>query len=129
MCSRSWLKPEAHKIVEAHYRKTLGKYLYPANLCIPINSADSVLLPEQNAALSPPEKEMITFLDEALNRHGAESVLYLSWGTNLAPFTTFWQADVLVDIMVENKRPFVMSQASLASVMNPGLEARLPKGT
>ncbi|CAD6947544.1 unnamed protein product [Tilletia laevis] len=125
VASGSWIEPEAHKIAKAHFDDTLKKPTYFVNLQI---SADKdVGSPERIAALSPPEKEILTFLDDALAKHGAESVLYLSWGTNFAPFTAPWQADVFIDVMVEHKRPFVMSEATMGAIMNPGLEERIHK--
>ncbi|CAD6937397.1 unnamed protein product [Tilletia caries] len=125
--SGSWLEPEARKIVQSYFDKTLKKPTYCANLAITADGADAVYPPERIAALSPPEKEILTFLDDALAKHGAESVLYLSWGTNFAPFTAPWQADVFIDVMVEHKRPFVMSEATMGAIMNPGLEERIHK--
>ncbi|KAE8230183.1 hypothetical protein CF326_g4823 [Tilletia indica] len=127
ICSGSWLEPEAYKIVRSYFDDTLKKPTYTANLCISAGATDVVYSPERAAALSPPEKEILTFLDDALDKHGAESVLYLSWGTNFAPFTSPWQADVFIDVMIDNKRPFVMSQATVMAIMNPGLEERLEK--
>ncbi|KAE8222678.1 hypothetical protein CF319_g4168 [Tilletia indica] len=127
ICSGSWLEPEAHKIVQSYFDDTLKKPTYTANLCISADAADEMYSPKRVAALSPPEKTILTFLDDALEKHGAESVLYLSWGTNFAPFTSPWQADVFIDVMIDNKRPFVMSQATVMAIMNPGLEERLEK--
>ncbi|KAE8268886.1 hypothetical protein A4X09_0g3462 [Tilletia walkeri] len=127
ICSGSWLEPEAYKIVRSYFDDTLKKPTYTANLCISAGATDVVYSPERAAALSPPEKEILTFLDDALDKHGAESVLYLSWGTNFSPFAEPWQADVFIEVMLENKRPFVMSQATVMAIMNPGLEERLEK--
>ncbi|KAE8231987.1 hypothetical protein CF326_g2985 [Tilletia indica] len=127
ICSGSWLEPEAYKIVRSYFDDTLKKPTYTANLCISAGATDLVYSPERAAALSPPEKEILKFLDDALDKHGAESVLYLSWGTNFSPFAEPWQADVFIDVMLENKKPFVMSQATVMAIMNPGLEERLEK--
>ncbi|KAE8245157.1 hypothetical protein A4X13_0g6064 [Tilletia indica] len=127
ICSGSWLEPEAYKIVRSYFDDTLKKPTYTANLCISAGATDLVYSPERAAALSPPEKEILKFLDDALEKHGAESVFYLSWGTNFSPFAEPWQADVFIDVMIDNKRPFVMSQATVMAIMNPGLEERLEK--
>ncbi|CAD6906367.1 unnamed protein product [Tilletia caries] len=71
VASGSWIEPEAHKIAKAHFDDTLKKPTYFVNLQI---SADKdVGSPERIAALSPPEKEILTFLDDALAKHGADA--------------------------------------------------------
>ncbi|KAE8246257.1 hypothetical protein A4X13_0g5871 [Tilletia indica] len=125
LCSASWLEPEARKIVKSYFDNILKKPTYCANLRISTDESGAIFSPERVTAHTPHEKEIFSFLDEKLEKHGAESVLYLSWGTNFAPSTEPWQADVFIDVMLENKRPFVMSQATVKALKNPGLKERL----
>ncbi|KAE8233767.1 hypothetical protein CF326_g1194 [Tilletia indica] len=127
ICSGEWLEPEARKIVQSYFDDTLKTPTYGVNLRVSARGDEATFSSKQVETLSPPAKELLGFLDDALEKHGAQSVLYLSWGTTFAPFTAPWQADVFLDVMIENKRPFVMSSASMAPIMNPGLEERFEK--
>ncbi|KAE8212344.1 hypothetical protein CF327_g4006 [Tilletia walkeri] len=129
ICSGPWLEPKALEILKAQFETTLKKPIYCANLQISTEKGSPNFPPERLALLSPPEQGIVGFLDDALVKYGPESVLYLSWGTNFAPFATPWQADVFIDTMVENKRPFVMSQATIAAIISPGLEDRIWRAT
>ncbi|CAD6884753.1 unnamed protein product [Tilletia controversa] len=127
ICSASWLEPGARKLVRSYFDGQLKKPTYCANIRVSTSVLETPLSPERLSALSPPEKEIISFLDNALDKYGPDSVLYLSFGTLYGPYNEPWQADLFIDVMTENKRPFVMSQASVNAIMNPGLEARIKK--
>ncbi|CAD6893224.1 unnamed protein product [Tilletia controversa] len=126
--SGSWIEPEARKHIRSYWDTILQKPTYAVNVRVsPKDRADLALSTKRLQALSPPEKEIISFLDNALATYGPESVLYLSFGTAFAPFTTPWQVDIFIDTLVEYRRPFIFSQASVQPIMNPGLEARIKK--
>ncbi|KAE8233609.1 hypothetical protein CF326_g1359 [Tilletia indica] len=129
ICSGSWLEPNACKILKSYYGNTLRKPTYCANLRVSMtDDRTSTAFPQNGiAGRSPSESDILSFLDKALEKDGPDSVFYLSWGTVFCPSANLWQVDVFLDVMIENNQPFIMSQATIAAFMNPGLEERLEK--
>ncbi|EIN06280.1 UDP-Glycosyltransferase/glycogen phosphorylase [Punctularia strigosozonata HHB-11173 SS5] len=68
-------------------------------------------------ALSPKAKEIVAFLDSALQAHGLASVVYISFGTLFGPWAKPDGLWAVLDVLMENKVPFIFSHASPMAVI------------
>ncbi|KAJ7436042.1 hypothetical protein FB451DRAFT_1108995 [Mycena latifolia] len=60
-----------------------------------------------DAAPTPPTNDVVrSFLDEAVAKHGARSVLYISFGSLFFPLATPELVDALVDTLLALEKPF-----------------------
>ncbi|KAK0555769.1 hypothetical protein OC845_000026 [Tilletia horrida] len=123
--SGSWLEPEAQKAVLRCYDSRLNKKSFFISMLIPATLSRPDGGPAAAQGDASGKDPVISFMDKVLAEHGSETVIYLSFGSLFAPFTNPWQLDVFIDTLVEHKRHFVISQASLAPIKTPQLEAKL----
>ncbi|KAK0566073.1 hypothetical protein OC861_003435 [Tilletia horrida] len=123
--SGSWLEPEAQKAVLRCYDSRLNKKSFFISMLIPATLSQSDGGPAAAQGDASGKDPVISFMDKVLAEHGSNTVIYLSFGSLFAPFTNPWQLDVFIDTLVEHKRHFVISQASLAPIKTPQLEAKL----
>ncbi|TCD71970.1 hypothetical protein EIP91_000102 [Steccherinum ochraceum] len=86
-----------------------GRDVWAIGPLIPsLNSKESV---KGEQAQSKDSSEIMKFMDETLVKHGKHSMLFISFGSAIWP-PEFEKFDAFVDVVIENRIPFLLSHGS-----------------